>query len=90
MGEVGQEHAATVEVPPVDLLLSLGELEAEVLEVGVHEQLVTAPPPGGVLVQAPQGEVHPLTAQLLGELVLQRLDGAGVGDAQSAEKLVGL
>ena len=52
MGEVGQEHAATVEVPPVDLLLSLGELEAEVLEVIVREQLITAPASGRVLVQA--------------------------------------
>ena len=90
MGEVGQEHAAAVEVPPVDLLLSLGELEAEVLEVRVHEQLVAAPPPGGVLVQAAEREVHPLTAQLLGQLVLQGLDSPGVGDTQPAEELVGL
>ena len=92
VGEVWQEHPATaaVEVPPVDLLLSLGELEAEVLEVRMHQQLVTAPSPGGVLVQAAQGEVHPLTAQLLGQLVLKRLYSPGVGNTQSTEKLVGL
>ena len=92
VGEVWQQHPATaaVEVPPVDLLLSLGELEAEVLEVRMHEELVAAPPPRGVLVQAAECEVHPLIAQVLGQLVLQGLYGSGVGDAQSTEKLVGL
>ena len=54
VGEVGQQHPPAVEapVPPVDLLaLCLRHLEAEVLEVVVREQLVTAPAPGGVLVQ---------------------------------------
>ena len=92
VGEVWQEHPATaaVEVPPVDLLLSLGELEAEVLEVRMHQQLFTAPAPSRVLVETPQCEVHPLTAQLLGQLVLQGLDSPGVGDTQPAEELVGL
>ena len=54
MGEVGQQHAPAVEapVPPPDLLaLRLRHLEAEVLEVVVGEQLVTAPAAGRVLVQ---------------------------------------
>ena len=88
--EVGQQHAATVEVSPVNFLLSLRELEAEVLEVRMHQQLFTAPAPSRVLVQTPQCEVHPLTAQLPGQLVLQRFYSPGVGNTQSTEKLVGL
>ena len=70
MRKVRQQHAATVEVPPVDFLLSLRELEAEVLEVGVHQQLLAGPAPSGVLVQTPQCEVHSLTSQIPGQLVL--------------------
>merc|ERR1712024_382756 len=88
--QVGQQHPATVEVSSVDFLLSLRELKAEVLEVRMHQQLFTAPPSGRVLVQAPQCEVHPLTAQLPRQLVLQRFDSPGVGNTQSTEKLVGL
>ena len=54
VGEVGQQHAPAVEapVPPAQLLgLTLRHLEAEVLEVVVRQQLVTAPAPGGILVQ---------------------------------------
>ena len=90
MREMREQHAATVEVPPVNFLLSLGELEAEVLEVRVHQQLLTAPSASRVLVQTPQSEVHPVTAELSGQLVLQRLYSTGVGNTQSTEKLVGL
>ena len=90
MREMREQHAATVEVSPVDFLLSLGELEAEVLEVRMHQQLFAAPSPSRVLVQTPQSEVHPVTAQLPGQLVLQRLYSTGVGNTQSTEKLVGL
>ena len=54
VGEVGQQHPPAVEAPvpaPELLALRLRHLEAEVLEVVVREQLVTAPAPGGVLVQ---------------------------------------
>ncbi len=54
VGEVGQQHAPAVKapVPPAHLLaFSLRHLEAEVLEVVVRKKLVTAPAPGGVLVQ---------------------------------------
>ena len=88
--EMREQHAATVEVSPVNFLLSLGELEAEVLEVRMHQQLFTAPAPSRVLVETPQCEVHPLTAQLPGQLVLQRFYSPGVGNTQSTEKLVGL
>ena len=70
MREVREQHAATVEVSPVDFLLSLRELEAEVLEVRMHQQLLTGPAPSGVLVQTPQCEVHSLTPQIPGQLVL--------------------
>ena len=66
MREMREQHAATVEVPPVNFLLSLGELEAEVLEVRMHQQLFTAPAPSRVLVQTPQCEVHSLTTQISG------------------------
>ena len=65
-----EQHAATVEVSPVDFLLSLGELEAEVLEVRMHQQLFTAPAPSRILVQTPQCEVHSITPQISGQLVL--------------------
>ena len=54
------------------------------------EQLLATPAPGGVLIQASQGEVCPISSNIFRQLVLQGLDSPRVWNAEPAKELVGL
>jgi len=87
--QVRQQHSTTVSVSSTQLFFTLGQFEGEALEKLVHQELFTAPPSRWVLVEALQSEVSAFRANVLRQLVIQRLDRPRVRDAESTKELIG-